>query len=128
MIWFLGKTYFLLFVLIWLRSTLPRLRADQLMALCWKGLIPLALFNIALSALIVLLLPGGYELPLALINWLLLAAIVIFGPRLVYRSIGFSASHRWPAYERAPRRARPRLGPRPSSTETATDGGGGDLC
>jgi NADH-quinone oxidoreductase subunit H len=42
-LWFLGKTIVFLFVFVWLRAALPRLRYDQLMALGWKRLIPLAL-------------------------------------------------------------------------------------
>lgn len=45
---FIGKTYTLYFVLIWTRGTLPRLRIDQLMALSWKFMTPLALVNLAL--------------------------------------------------------------------------------
>ncbi|MBI2884620.1 MAG: NADH-quinone oxidoreductase subunit NuoH [Candidatus Omnitrophica bacterium] len=44
--WFLLKTYALVFVLVWLRGTFPRLRADQLMGFAWKFLLPLALVNI----------------------------------------------------------------------------------
>jgi len=42
-LWFLGKTIAFLFVFVWLRAALPRLRYDQLMDLGWKRLIPLAL-------------------------------------------------------------------------------------
>jgi NADH-quinone oxidoreductase subunit H len=50
--WFLAKTYALLFVLFWIRATLPRLRYDQLMTLGWKRLIPLSLAWIVLFSLV----------------------------------------------------------------------------
>lgn len=53
-IWFLGKTAVLIFVLMWIRSTLPRVRVDQLMSFGWKVLIPVALLNIAWTGLLVL--------------------------------------------------------------------------
>ena len=49
-IWFLAKTYLVVFVFFWLRATLPRLRYDQLMSLGWKRLIPAALTWIVVSS------------------------------------------------------------------------------
>ena len=44
--WMISKAFFLVFIMIWVRWTVPRLRVDQLMHLCWKVFIPIGLFNI----------------------------------------------------------------------------------
>ena len=54
-VWFLGKCGIMVFVLMWIRSTLPRVRIDQMLSLGWKVLIPLALLNIAWTGLVVLI-------------------------------------------------------------------------
>ncbi len=53
-VWFLGKTFAIIFLLMWFRWTFPRLRIDQLLTLEWKYLMPISLMNLLLVALIVI--------------------------------------------------------------------------
>ncbi|OGN87057.1 MAG: hypothetical protein A2X23_11745 [Chloroflexi bacterium GWC2_73_18] len=53
--WFLGKTFFFVFVFVWMRATLPRVRIDQLMGFAWKWLLPASLFNIFATAAAIVL-------------------------------------------------------------------------
>jgi NADH-quinone oxidoreductase subunit H len=53
--WFALRVVFFMFVYIWVRGTLPRFRYDQLMAFTWKFLLPLAIANIMITALVVAL-------------------------------------------------------------------------
>ncbi len=54
-IWFVGKTFFLIFVIMWFRWTFPRLRIDQLLNLEWKYLLPISMFNLLLATAIAIL-------------------------------------------------------------------------
>jgi len=52
LIWFVVKVYTLIFVIIWVRWTFPRLRFDQLMNFAWKFMIPVALINLMITAIV----------------------------------------------------------------------------
>jgi NADH-quinone oxidoreductase subunit H len=54
LIFFLGKTFGLVFLFVWMRGTLPRVRIDQLMGFAWKWLLPASLLNLFVTALAVL--------------------------------------------------------------------------
>lgn len=54
-VWFLGKTFVVVWLLMWVRWTFPRLRIDQILTLEWKYLMPFALFNLVLMTLCVAL-------------------------------------------------------------------------
>ena len=54
-VWFFAKTFFLVWLLMWVRWTFPRLRIDQILKLEWKYLMPLSLFNIVLMTVVVAL-------------------------------------------------------------------------
>lgn len=51
-IWFVSKIFLFLYVFIWIRATLPRYRYDQLMALGWKVLIPIAIGNLVITSIV----------------------------------------------------------------------------
>ncbi len=53
--WFFGKTFFLIFIIMWFRWTFPRLRIDQLLNLEWKYLLPISMFNLLLATAIAIL-------------------------------------------------------------------------
>ena len=57
-VWFMAKTFALVFFFIWVRGTFPRFRFDQLMALGWKVLLPLSLVNILVTGAVILLIKG----------------------------------------------------------------------
>ena len=72
-IWFMGKVMLFIFVFIWLRGTLPRLRYDQFMAFGWKVLIPISVvWIVAVAAIRVVALRGGFDR-----TWLIAVAAVL---------------------------------------------------
>jgi NADH-quinone oxidoreductase subunit H len=73
-LWFMGKVLFFIFIFIWLRGSLPRLRYDQFMAFGWKVLIPFSVvWIVAVAAIrVVTLRSGGFDR-----TWLIVIAAVL---------------------------------------------------
>lgn len=76
--WFVLKMSVLLLIFMWIRATLPRLRADQLMRFAWLFLMPVTLVNIIITGLALLLPIGlvGQILVSAVINWAMMFFII----------------------------------------------------
>lgn len=82
LIWLIAKIGLFLFLFIWVRATLPRLRYDQLMRLGWKALFPIALLNTMISAAYLALLPQAPMWGLGLLNMILLAVGLVWVSRI----------------------------------------------
>lgn len=82
--WFIFKLSVLLLIFMWIRATLPRLRADQLMRFAWLFLMPLTLVNIIVTGAL-LLIPVGLTAQLIIsgaANWLMMIFILVSFRRL----------------------------------------------
>ncbi len=54
-VWFLGKTFFVIWLLMWIRWTFPRLRIDQVLVLEWKYMVPIGLLNLLIMTICVVM-------------------------------------------------------------------------
>ena len=83
-IWFIVKTFVVVFALLWVRATWPRLRIDQIMGFAWKGLFALSLLNIFAVAIEVAILQDdvgdistGSLWIMAAVNWVMTAVAIV---------------------------------------------------
>jgi NADH-quinone oxidoreductase subunit H len=81
-LWFLVKVGLVFFVMVWIRTTLPRVRIDQLMALAWKFLFPLALINLLITAVEILVWPAVSPWLIVLVNIAIMVILVVLWSRL----------------------------------------------
>jgi NADH-quinone oxidoreductase subunit H len=77
LLWFLAKVLILLFVFVWLRGTLPRIRYDQLMTFGWKVLIPVSLAWIMIIATLRVYRERGGSTAVYVVGGLIIAAIIV---------------------------------------------------
>jgi NADH-quinone oxidoreductase subunit H len=78
LLWFFGKVMFFIFIFIWLRGSLPRLRYDQFMSFGWKRLIPISLlWIVAVASVRLMILNGGVERRNLYIGIAVLAALFV---------------------------------------------------
>ena len=78
LLWFFGKVLFFIFIFIWLRGSLPRLRYDQFMAFGWKRLIPISLlWIVAVATIRSISLEGGLDRQYLLIGIGVLAVLFL---------------------------------------------------
>jgi len=81
-LWFLIKVIAVFFVMVWTRTTLPRVRIDQLMALAWKFLFPLALINLFITSIEVLAWPTALPWVMIPVNIAIMAVLVLVWSKL----------------------------------------------
>ena len=82
-LWFVIKVFAVFLCIVWIRGTLPRLRIDQVMAVAWKLLLPLALINLLIAGIQIVLWPEISLWTLALINMPIMAVLILIWSKLL---------------------------------------------
>ncbi|HEX6779020.1 MAG TPA: complex I subunit 1 family protein, partial [Ktedonobacterales bacterium] len=125
--WFMVKLWAIILLFVWIRTTLPRLRADQLMRFAWLVLIPIALANILITGFILLIVPeiAGTvlvaQVPLQVwiagaVNWVLFFAYVF----LLGRLVGVSSTGKLPRWAKRRMLAKSQPASTPAQVAQAT--------
>jgi NADH-quinone oxidoreductase subunit H len=86
-LWLLIKMIAVFILVIWIRSTLPRMRIDHVMAFAWKFLLPLALINLLITGLQVVALPDISQWVIVAINVVIAAGLILLWSKF-YRLTG----------------------------------------
>ena len=76
-LWFLIKVFGVFFLIFWVRSTIPRLRIDQVMAFAWKCLLPLALINLVITGIEVIALPPALLWTVMFLNLAIVVLLIL---------------------------------------------------
>ena len=84
-LWFIIKILFAFFAMVWTRTTLPRVRIDQLMAFAWKFLFPLAIINMIITAIQVLVWPVALPWAVIFINLAIMVVLVLIWSRFFFK-------------------------------------------
>ena len=87
-LWFLIKVVAVFFVMVWTRTTLPRIRIDQLMALAWKFLFPLALINLVITGIQILIWPAAIPWIIILVNIAIMVILVLLWSKFFKLGLG----------------------------------------
>jgi NADH-quinone oxidoreductase subunit H len=82
-VWFIGKILVVFFVFVWIRTTVPRVRIDQLMAIAWKFLLPVGIINIFITAVEVLVWTDSLPWVLIFINFAFGILLVMLWSRFI---------------------------------------------
>ena len=81
LLWFLAKVIAVFFFMVWTRTTFPRVRIDQLMALAWKFMLPLAMINLFITGIEVLTWPEALPWLLIPVNIAVMVILVVLWSR-----------------------------------------------
>ena len=81
-LWLIVKIFVVFFLMVWTRTTLPRVRIDQLMSLAWKFLFPLALLNLFITAVQILVWGAMSPWLMVIVNIVVMVVLILLWSRL----------------------------------------------
>lgn len=82
-LWFVIKIFAVFFVIVWIRSTIPRFRIDQVMGFAWKFLLPLALINLVITGIQVLIWKEALPWFVIIMNIAIMAILILVWSRFL---------------------------------------------